>query len=147
MIYKKSKFFQLVAKDTTIDKWTIHSSKDAAVYALPLFEDTIGIYESFFVILLNNNNGIKGHAKISQGGVSATVVDPILIAKYAIDALAKGVVLVHNHPSASNKPSQEDRKLTEQIKQGLNLFCIKVLDHIILTNTSDYYSFADNGAL
>ena len=104
------------------------------------------VNESFFVILLNRQNGTKGWARISQGGISGTVVDVRLVAKHAIDLLASSVVCVHNHPSGNLKPSSNDLAITKQVKQALALFDIKVLDHIIITSEG-YFSFADEGLI
>jgi DNA repair protein RadC len=96
--------------------------------------------------MVDQSNHTIGYAKISQGGVAGTVVDPIIVAKYAIDSLSKGVILAHNHPSGNLTPSEADRTITNKIKAGLNLFDITVLDHIILTEDS-FTSFADEGFL
>ena len=108
--------------------------------------DDINIYESFFIMLLNRANKVIGWAKISQGGVCNTIVDKKIICKYAIDTLANGVILVHNHPSGSLIPSREDMQITADVQQALNTLDVKVLDHIILTEES-FYSFSDNVTL
>jgi DNA repair protein RadC len=84
--------------------------------------------------------------KISQGGISGSVVDIKIICKYAIECLGCSVILVHNHPSGNRNPSQEDLNITKKIKQALSIFDIGLFDHIILTANS-YYSFADEGIL
>ena len=122
------------------------TSKEAADYARQFYFDDIEIYESFFLILLSIRNTTIAYVKISQGGIASTVVDAIIVAKYAIDSLAKNVILVHNHPSGGCSPSESDRILTKNIKKGLDLFSINVCDHIILTKDT-YYSFADEGIL
>jgi DNA repair protein RadC len=127
-------------------KAKITTSKDAADYIRPFFFEDIDLFESFFLVLLNQGNNTIGYVKISQGGVSGTVVDKILVAKYAIESLAKSVVLCHNHPSGTLNPSKADEIITKEIKAGLGLFDIRVLDHIIITSES-YSSFADNGIL
>lgn len=124
----------------------VQSSKNGETFARQFYSDDLEIYESFFLILLNRKHETIGWVKISQGGIAGTVVDPIIVAKYAIDTLSSGVILVHNHPSGNLQPSDADRSLTRRVKEGLNLFSISVLDHIILTKDS-YYSFADNGEI
>jgi DNA repair protein RadC len=136
-------------KDMTfepIEKITIKSSKDAADYARNFYSDDIAIYESVFIILLNRANATTGWAKISQGGITGTVMDVQIICKYAVQSLAKAVVICHNHPSGSLKPSTQDIKATENVKNALKLFEIPLLDHIILTEGS-YASFQDEGLL
>lgn len=102
--------------------------------------------EHFYVILLNRSNHVIKKQMISQGGTSGTVADPKLIFKHALDNLASAIVLVHNHPSGNLKPSEQDRRLTQRLKEvGRNLE-VPVLDHIIFTDVA-YFSFADEGLL
>jgi DNA repair protein RadC len=97
-------------------------------------------------LLLNRANNTTGYAKISQGGITGTVVDIQLIAKYAIESLSKGIIMAHNHPSGVIRPSEQDKLFTNQTKKALALFEIQVLDHIIL-GADNYYSFVDKGIL
>lgn len=136
----------LKRKKSDYKKVKISRSQDANKYSRQFYHDDLTIYESFFIILLNQSNNTIGYAKISQGGVAGTVVDPKLVAKYAIDSLAKSVILVHNHPSGNLKASEADKKVTNKINKVLNLFDCQVLDHIILTET-EYLSFADSSLL
>ena len=136
----------LKRKKSDYKKVKISRSEDANKYARQFYHDDLTIYESFFIILLNQSNNTIGYAKISQGGVAGTVVDPKLVAKYAIESLSKSVILVHNHPSGGLKASEADKKVTDKINKVLNLFDCQVLDHIILTET-EYLSFADSSLL
>ena len=124
----------------------ITKSRDAADFARNFYHSDITIYESFFIILLNRANNTIGHAKISQGGVVGTVIDVKIIAKYAVESLACGMILVHNHPSGNERPSDADISLTRTIKNALMIFDVAVCDHIILTE-NEHYSLADNGQL
>lgn len=128
------------------DSAKIGDSMDAADYAKKFFFEDIEIFESFFILCLDIGNHVKSWAKISQGGVSGTVVDMKIIAKYAIDSLCPHVIVMHNHPSGTLRPSNADNNITRKIKEGLKLLDITLLDHIILTKES-YYSYADNGGL
>lgn len=121
----------------------IRSSHQAEQFVRKFYHEDINIYESVFIILLNRSNNAIGYAKIAQGGVTGSVVDGKIVCKYAIDTLASGVILVHNHPSGNTSPSESDRIMTDAIRKQLALFDIQLLDHIILTD-DDYYSFADN---
>ncbi len=103
-------------------------------------------YEEFWVLFLNKSNKVIDKLKISQGGISATVIDVRLILKNAIERLASSMVLCHNHPSGNLQPSEADKKITHQLKDASKLMDISVLDHIIVTETS-YYSFLDEGFL
>jgi DNA repair protein RadC len=138
--------FSLVKNKTDIESIQIRSSRDIDAFARNLYNVDLEIYESFFIVCLNRANKTVGVSKISQGGITGTVVDIKLIAKYALDCLASGVILIHNHPSGQLFPSDADRKLTEKCKGALKLLEIDVLDHIILTEDS-YFSFADDGIL
>ncbi|MDD2476952.1 MAG: JAB domain-containing protein [Dysgonamonadaceae bacterium] len=133
---------RLVKEESEFKRVKITSSKDAAKYARNFFQEDIEIYESFFMILLNRANNTDAYVKISQGGIAGTVVDLKLIAKYAIDCLASGVIVCHNHPSGTLYPSEQDKLITEKIKNALKLLDIKLLDHIILTKDG-HFSFAD----
>jgi DNA repair protein RadC len=138
--------YELRKVQSSFPRIKITSSQAAADFCRSFYHEDIGIYESFFLLLLNQQNQTIAYVKISQGGISATIADPRLIAHYSIQALAVGIILCHNHPSGNNKPSDTDRSLTAKIKEGLKLFDITVLDHIILTEDA-YYSFLDEGIL
>ena len=140
------KMYELKKIQTNFQKVQIKESKIGYEFIKQFFGDDIEIFESFFILLLNRNNQTIGYAKISQGGISGTVVDIRLIAKYAVESLCSSVILAHNHPSGNLNPSEQDKNITSKVKDALNMFEISVIDHIILTSES-YYSFADNGVL
>ena len=102
--------------------------------------------EQFWVIMLNRSNKIIQKRAISLGGVSGTVADPKVIFKKALEDLASGIILAHNHPSGNKKPSQADIELTKKLQKSGKLLEIPVLDHIIFTDDG-YFSFADEGLL
>lgn len=137
-------YITLKKNKTAIKKATVKTSQDAEAYARQFYFEDLGIYESVFILLLNRSNTTIAYAKISQGGVCSTIVDPAIIAKYAIDTLATGVILVHNHPSGNLEPSHGDKGITEKVKNTLAIFNCTLIDHIILTEDS-YTSFADEG--
>ena len=110
-------------------------------------KDTIGLHETFKVLLLNNSNKVKGIYPLSTGGITGTIVDIRLLFAIALKTLSVGIILTHNHPSGQLKASHADIDLTEKIKKAARLFDIRVLDHLIITPNGDYYSFADNGDL
>jgi DNA repair protein RadC len=140
------KLYELRKNQSDFPKEKITSSKQSYEFIKKFYQGDIEIYESFFLLLLNNSCQTIGYAKISQGGITGTVVDVRIIAKYVVDTLATTVILAHNHPSGNLMPSQADKNITDKIKQSLKLFDVTVLDHIILTEES-YYSFADEGIL
>ena len=138
--------YTLKATKQAFNSQKILSSADAVKFARNFYHDDIMIYESVFIILMNSNNRAIGYAKISQGGVCSTVVDVKIIAKYAIDSLAVGVILVHNHPSGNASPSGNDTNVASRLKEVLRLMEVSLLDNIIITEES-HYSMADEGTL
>ena len=125
-------------------KTKVRSSKDAYEAISPELMDQP--VEQFWIIMLNRSNHVIKKRLISHGGVSGTVADPKIIFKSALEDLASGIILVHNHPSGNLKPSEADLRLTKKLFDSGKLLEIPVLDHIIFTD-SGYYSFADEGNL
>jgi DNA repair protein RadC len=102
--------------------------------------------EYFYALFLSRNNQVIKKQLISQGGTSATIADPKLIFKYAMEYLSSAIILVHNHPSGNLKPSSSDISLTKKLTLvGKNLE-LPVLDHVIFTDLG-YFSFADEGMI
>lgn len=143
---ENTKLYELRKNQTDFPKTKIQNANDSSEFIKQFYQGDIEIYESFFLLLLNNSNQTIGYAKISQGGVTSTVVDVKIIAKYAVDSLATGIILAHNHPSGNLNPSSADISITNKVKEAMKLFDIAVLDHIILTADS-FYSFANNGLM
>lgn len=106
----------------------------------------IAFLEEFKVLLLNRGNRVLGIVDISMGGVSGTYVDPKVVFAVALKGNASGIILTHNHPSGSVRPSEADIKLTKRLVECGKLLDINVWDHIILSENS-YYSFADDGMM
>lgn len=127
-----------------LTKRKITQSKD--VYEL--FQPIIGDlpHEEFWILLLNRSNRIIEKIKISQGGISGTVIDVKIILKQAVEKLASSVILCHNHPSGNRNPSNSDDLITNKLKEGSQLLDIQVLDHIIIADI-EYFSYADEGKL
>lgn len=103
-------------------------------------------YEEFWVIFTNRRNAVIKTECISRGGISGTVVDVRLILKPAIELLASGIILAHNHPSGNLKPSREDILLTKKVKEAAKLLDIVLQDHIIIGD-SNYLSLMDEGLI
>ena len=104
------------------------------------------LHEEFWVMYLNRANQLISMKQVSSGGVSGTVADVRIIFKNALDQLASGIILAHNHPSGNNKPSQADINLTKKMVEAGRLIEIPVLDHIIFAEDT-YFSFADEAIL
>jgi len=124
---------------------------DSAHVAKLLYENwdkqTIGLHETFKVLLLNNANKVKGTYQASTGGLTGTLVDLRILFAVVLKTLSVGIILAHNHPSGMKKASEADINLTVKIKKAAELLDIRVLDHLIILPTGDYFSFADNGML
>lgn len=126
------------------DKPKITSSLDAFKLLNKKLSDLP--HEEFWILLLNRANSVVKMECISQGGISGTVVDVRLILKPAIETLASGIILCHNHPSGQLKPSEQDVSLTKKIKESTRMMDINLLDHLIIGDQK-YLSFADEGIL
>ncbi|MFD2551825.1 DNA repair protein RadC [Bizionia sediminis] len=103
-------------------------------------------HEEFWIIYLNNSNKIIQKQQLSKGGITGTLVDVRLVLKTALECGAVGIILAHNHPSGTLKPSESDRLITQKLKKAGQSLDIKVLDHLIVTEKA-YFSFADNNSL
>jgi DNA repair protein RadC len=103
-------------------------------------------HEEFWMLSLNRANRVVKKQQVSQGGVAGTFADPKIIFKIAIETLASGIVLAHNHPSGNLTPSKADIELTKKLQEAGKLFEIQVLDHVIVAGQR-YFSFADEGML
>ena len=122
----------------------IKCSKDVFDILSPLLSDLA--YEEFWILFLNRSNKVINRMKLSQGGISGTVTDIRIVLKKAIEYLASGIIVCHNHPSGNLNPSESDTRITQKIKEAGNIMDIQLLDHLIISE-KDYYSFADNGLL
>ena len=124
----------------------VGSSEDGYRYLKSIWSPQIDRLEEFAILCLNRANKVLGYAKISQGGLAGTVADPKVIFQVALKANASSIILAHNHPSGSTKPSQNDIDLTKKLKNAGQFLDLAVLDHIILSSEG-YYSFADEGLI
>ncbi len=122
----------------------IKCSKDVADIFQPILSDLP--HEEFWILFLNRSNKVISRMKLSQGGISGTVTDVRMVMKKAVECLASGIIVCHNHPSGNLNPSESDSKITQKIKEAGNLLDIQLLDHLIISD-KDYYSFADNGLI
>lgn len=127
-----------------LNKSIVRSSGEIANYLKTVLKDHP--HEVFAVLFLNRANKILHFEIVSSGGLTGTVADPRIILKKALETGATSLVLSHNHPSGSLKPSRADEELTQKIRQAAMYLDIKVLDHIIVSDEG-YFSFADEGLL
>lgn len=103
-------------------------------------------HEEFWIIYLNNSNKVIQKNQLSKGGITGTLVDVRLVLKIALEVGATGLILSHNHPSGTLKPSEADKQITQKLKNAAQSLDIKVLDHLIITENA-YFSFADEGLM
>lgn len=125
-----------------VDKIT--SSKDAFEILQPIMGELE--HEEFWILYLNNSNKVLKKSQLSKGGITGTLVDVRIMMKQTLELGAVGLILAHNHPSGTLKPSNADKEITQKIKRASESLDIKVLDHLIITQ-KDYFSFADNQLL
>ena len=126
------------------EKPKINSSKDA--FDLLKGEMMDLPKEEFWVLLMNRANRVIKKKRVSEGGVSGTVADPKIIFKLALEELASGIIVAHNHPSGNLQASQSDIDLTRKLKEAGKFLEIQLLDHLIIANQK-YLSFADEGMI
>jgi len=122
----------------------INGSADVANYLRPLMGELL--YEEFWTLFLNRQNKIIDKQRLSQGGITGTVIDVRLVMKMAIEKHATALIFGHNHPSGNLDPSEADRKITHQLKEAGTIMDIPLIDHLIITQEG-YFSFADEGLL
>jgi len=101
--------------------------------------------EHFTIICLNRNNKIITYKTLFTGGLHSTIVEAKIAFKLALESNSSAIILVHNHPSGNIKPSQSDIDLTKKINSFGKMIDLPVLDHIIINEENDYFSFCDEG--
>lgn len=122
----------------------VYTSDDAFnIMAIDLVELQ---HEEFWVLYLDRANNLIDKSRISQGGLTGTVIDVRIIMKQAIEKLASSIVLLHNHPSGNLNPSQADIDITKKASEAAKLLDMKVIDHLIIADRK-FMSFADDGLL
>lgn len=127
----------------------VKSSKSAAELFLTEYPpNSLQTKEYCFAMYLTNASKVISIARISEGVETGTVVSVPEVLRRALLAGAMAIILCHNHPSGAKRPSDRDRSLTENIKQGADIIGIKLLDHVILTpSEEEYFSFADENLI
>jgi DNA repair protein RadC len=126
------------------EKVSIKNSQTAFDLLYPIMGELE--HEEFWIIILNRAHKVIKTIKISQGGLTGTVIDTRMILKHALDKKATSLIISHNHPSGNKNPSEADINITKKIKNAAAIMDINVLDHIIVAG-KNYLSFADEGML
>lgn len=129
------------------DRVQIKSSRDAYNALREMYDaDEIDYIESSYILLLNHSNHVIGKRLLSTGGRSSCIIDTAVVGQISLSKNAHAIILSHNHPSGNLNASQQDIDITRKVKNALDLFDIKVLDHIIVTSDG-YMSMADEGLM
>ena len=128
--------------EDAVDLIKVTSSKKIFEMMQPIIGELA--HEEFWVLFLNNSNKIISKSQLSKGGMTGTIVDVRLVFKLALENGATGLILCHNHPSGNLEPSKADKEITKKLKAAGESLDVKVLDHLIITETK-YYSFVDEG--
>ncbi|MCH5235159.1 MAG: DNA repair protein RadC [Muribaculaceae bacterium] len=103
-------------------------------------------HEEIWMLVLNRQNKVVKEIKLTSGTSSSSVFDLKQAIKLALLENAEGMILCHNHPSGTLKPSPQDDKLTAELKEGCKFMNIRFLDHVIVT-ANGYYSYNDSSRL
>src|SRR5690606_33396759 len=122
----------------------LNSSKRVYDHIAHLYYDLP--YEEFWVLYLSGGCKLIAKQLIGKGGNDFTPVDIKQVLRLALEYRATSIVLTHNHPSGSLKPSTMDVQLTKKLADAANLFDLSINDHVIFTDAG-YYSCRDNGLL
>ncbi|WP_412561529.1 RadC family protein [Winogradskyella sp. MIT101101] len=130
--------------EDTVNEDKIESSRSVFDIMQPMLGELP--HEEFWILYLNNSNKVIQKNQLSKGGITGTLVDVRLVLKNALEVGATALILCHNHPSGTLKPSNADRDITQKLKTAAQSLDIKVLDHLIVTEKA-YFSFADEGIL
>lgn len=106
----------------------------------------LNVQEQFYALFLNRANEVLCWRLIGTGNGKSCILDLKLIGTIVCNTLAHAVIIAHNHPSGTLRPSGSDRAVTYKLERMLELFDVELIDHLIITRTS-YYSFADKGLI
>lgn len=118
----------------------IHSSACVSKLIGPMLRNLR--HEECWILYLDRGNKLIAKELLSKGGIAATIMDTRIIIKRAVDKLASGIIIVHNHPSGNPYPGEADKKQTRLLKEAAQLLDITLLDHVIIAGHR-YYSFSD----
>ncbi|WP_304342746.1 DNA repair protein RadC [Chryseobacterium koreense] len=126
------------------EKMQISKSEDTFRILQPFLGDLQT--EEFWAIFLNQSNKVLLKSRLTSGGINQSLVDVRILFKTALENFATGIIVAHNHPSGTLKPSQNDLNITRQISQAGKILNIQLIDHLIITQNS-WFSFAEEGLI
>jgi DNA repair protein RadC len=113
--------------------------------AAELYEMSLKPVEHFAVITLDGDNRVIDTSIISMGTVNRTMLHARDVFRKAILDNAAAVIVAHNHPSGKLKPSSEDDRVTDMLKEAGTILAIQLLDHVIVSSTG-FYSYQSEQA-
>lgn len=145
MLLLAAEFGRRVAAAGAAESEFIATSDDVVRIFRPQLERLT--HEECWAVYLTASNRVIERQRVSQGGVTGTVVDHRLIIKRALELLATQLILIHNHPSGTPEASAQDRALTERIANAAALFDIRLLDHVIIARGGSDFSFRREGLI
>lgn len=123
---------------------TVKKSNEAEQVFRQCFDPhQIDVKEFFYVMFTTNSNHVLGVAELGSGNDKGVCINVKEIFQIALQTVATGFILCHNHPSGGLKPSEQDKALTKKVKTFGDMIGIALLDHIIITS-EDYYSMNDH---
>lgn len=128
------------------DRPVIKTSKDSYTLLKDVWQEDIQLRERINIIYLNTANNVLGVWEAFSGGIAGTVGDVRLVFATALKLHANSIIISHNHPSGSLKPSNPDIRITKRFQEAGKILDVPVLDHLIIT-TDGYFSFADEGLI
>lgn len=106
--------------------------------AKDILGEEIDIQENLYALYFNNSMIVQGYAHLSKGDIGGTIMPMNILYKYAIDLLASGIIVFHNHPSGNLEPSKEDRTFTKEVKKVGKLLNVRLVDSLIITKNGFY---------
>jgi DNA repair protein RadC len=149
MLLRAGECVTIYEQQKQVDLPIVHSSRD--VYNFLITHEyysfsNITTREVFYAVYVNRRLKIIGIEKIAEGSDSGVIISVKHVVAAAVILKAYGAFLIHNHPSGTLSPSEHDKRVTHKIKKAFDYHDMKVVDHIIVTE-SGYFSFADDGIL
>lgn len=144
MEYSTSELIGMVRERA--DKAVIDNITSAEDVYLKLLHLADKKQEHFLCITLDGASRIIKTRTVFIGTLNQSLVHPREVFVGAITDLAAGIIIVHNHPSQTLKPSDADKRITDRLKEVGKLVGIELLDHVIITKNG-YYSFSDKGLI
>ena len=124
---------------------SVKSDKEAFKIATEVLDICSNAEEVFAIATLDTKCKITGVFEISRGGISSSIVHPREVFKRAILQNAVHIILFHNHPSGDPTPSVEDINITKRLTEAGEIIGIKVADHIIVGDSTEYVSMKGEG--